>query len=268
MPDLIELRTWNFFDPETRVEDGEKGLVLRGKGAVFNRWYNVGGFREQVSPTAFNKTLKDHPDIRGMFNHDPNFLLGRTKSETMRLSVDERALNYEIDIDRDDSQAMSVAAKIRRGDVDGSSMAFMAVKDTWEEEKDSSGKVTRISRTLEEVRLIETGPVVFPASPTTSVKVRSAFYGSGARIDYEHLASIIVKRQSGMPLLPDDERVLKDAIDSLRSMIDADPLEAPETSPAHTEPTPKPPANVQALRMRLSRATGLAQVIRSISDPA
>ena len=37
-------------------------------------------FLETISPRAFDKALSNPDDVRALFNHDPNVLLGRTSS--------------------------------------------------------------------------------------------------------------------------------------------------------------------------------------------
>lgn len=84
-----EVRTFDVQDLELRM-DGDKPTVV-GYGAVFNSMSNdLGGFREYISPKAFEGRLDD--DVRFLFNHDPNYVLARTTNGTLRLSVDEKGL--------------------------------------------------------------------------------------------------------------------------------------------------------------------------------
>lgn len=155
---------------ETR-EDGSK--VLTGYGAVFYRKNDAGttyslwdGMEERIAPTAFDRALKDGDDTRGLFNHDPNMLLGRTASGTMRLSTNKRGLKYEIDMP-DTTTGRDVEQMINRGDLSGSSFSFSIEKVRWEQTDDLE------IRTIEQVRLFDTGPVTFPAYPSTTAGVRS-----------------------------------------------------------------------------------------------
>jgi len=178
---------------ETRAQEAEDYIRITGYGAVFGKRYKVMGFSEQIAEGAFTKTLEGTPDIRGMFNHSPDFLLGRTKSGTMDVREDKRGLAYEIRADKMDPQAQSVSRKIERGDVDGSSMAFFVHREEWEEK---DGKPTL--RTIKEIELIETGPVTMPASPATTSKIARSLEETG--IDFEALTGFAIKRRAGFSL--------------------------------------------------------------------
>lgn len=160
--------------PEIRVENRDGKNTVVGYGAVFYRDGTPGteykmfsDLVERISPGAFSRALKEKHDAAGLFNHDPNMLLGRVSSGTMRLAVDERGLRYEIDLP-DTTVAKDVAASIARGDVQGSSFAFKVTKQSWSEQKDGPD-----IRTIEDLDLFDTGPVVFPAYSGTTTGLRS-----------------------------------------------------------------------------------------------
>ena len=50
-----------------------------------------------IAPGAFRKTIQES-DVRALFNHDPNFVLGRNKAGTLRLYEDGDGLGYEVDL--------------------------------------------------------------------------------------------------------------------------------------------------------------------------
>lgn len=145
--------------------DGEPPR-LTGYAAVFNSLSeDLGGFREQIKSGAFSKTLTES-DVRALWNHDPNIVLGRTRSGTLRLREDNIGLAFEIDLP-DTQQARDLIVLARRGDVDQMSFGFRTIKDGW----DTVGE--QIVRTLVEVQLFDVSPVTFPAYPQTSANVRS-----------------------------------------------------------------------------------------------
>jgi HK97 family phage prohead protease len=148
--------------------------VIVGYGAVFYNPDDPGteyeawkGIAERVARTAFDRALKDKDDVRGLFNHDPNFVLGRTTAGTMRLSVDKRGLRYEIDV-ADTQAGRDVVTSIGRGDLDGSSFSFNVDDQGWDE---SNAK--RPVRVIKSVRLFDVGPVTFPAYEATTTGLRA-----------------------------------------------------------------------------------------------
>lgn len=149
----------------SRRDDGKVGIV--GTAAVVESLSDeIFGFREKIAPGAFANALKKS-DVRGLFNHDPNYVLGRVKSGTMTLRADEKGLHYEI-AELPESRA-DVAEAIQRGDVDGNSFAFTVEKDEWEYRKDGSA-----IRTITEFgELFDVGPVTYPAYPATTVSARA-----------------------------------------------------------------------------------------------
>lgn len=168
------------FPGTVRIEkraDGTPQIV--GYGAVFYRandpgteyelWRNV---VERVASQAFASALSRPDDVRGLFNHDPNFVLGRSAAGTMRLSVDERGLRYEID-PPDTQQARDLMASIERGDITGSSFSFSVNKESWSTPADGGLEV----RTIEDVTLYDVGPVTFPAYEATTTGTRGKAIG-------------------------------------------------------------------------------------------
>jgi len=150
---------------ELRVVGDDGKTRIAGSAAVFNQLSeDLGGFREKIAPGAFKNSLGG--DVRALFNHDANFILGRTKSKTLRLNEDRNGLHFEID-PPDSDWARHVVAAIERGDVSGASFGFRARGDDWEE---VDGEIVR---TLLDVELFDVSPVVFPAYPQTDVALRA-----------------------------------------------------------------------------------------------
>lgn len=159
-----------FFDCEVRMAgDGEQRRIV-GHGAVFEQLSeNLGGFREMIMPGAFADTIGTD-DVRSLFNHDPNMILGRNRSGTLRLAEDGTGLKYEVD-SPDTSYARDLEVSVDRGDVTQGSFGFVATEESWiaPGELDPNLPV----RKLIKVRLYDVGPVTFPAYPTTDVSVRA-----------------------------------------------------------------------------------------------
>lgn len=162
----IERRIFNSSGLEVRAGEGDDAQpVLTGYAAMFDELSeDLGGFRERIAPGAFAKALGG--DVRALFNHDGNLILGRTKAKTLRLSEDQRGLQVEI-MPPDTAAARDLMTSIKRGDVDQMSFGFRTIKDSWDE---VDGEIVR---TLIEVRLFDVSPVTFPAYPQTEIALRS-----------------------------------------------------------------------------------------------
>ena len=150
---------------ELREEDDK--ITAVGYAAVFNSTsQNLGGFVERVAPNAFRKTLQE-ADVRALFNHEPDGLLGRTSNGTLRLMEDDYGLRYEVDLPNT-TLGRDVAELLRRGDLSGSSFGFRMIGDTWDSTDDGFPL-----RTLTEIALRDVGPVVFPAYLAAEASLRS-----------------------------------------------------------------------------------------------
>lgn len=165
---------------ESRADDSGKKMIV-GYAAVFHdpsdagtQYRLWGNAVERIMPGAFDAAIAED-DVRGLTNHDANWLLGRTKSKTVRLSVDKIGLRYEIDVP--DTQAgHDTLISLERGDLDGSSFAFDVYgkrgRVQWVEEVIDS--VSLEVREIHECELYDVGPVTFPAYGSTTSGVRSA----------------------------------------------------------------------------------------------
>lgn len=160
----VERRTFTVAAKRAAGEGGK--ITLAGHAAVFDTPYDLGWFTESVARGAFTDTIKSD-DIRALFNHDPNIILGRNKAGTLRLSEDDKGLAIEIDLP-DTQTARDIAASIERGDVSQMSIGFEAIEETWEFVENQNDK-----RTIKRAKLWDVSPVVFPASPTTDIAKRS-----------------------------------------------------------------------------------------------
>lgn len=146
-----------------------KPPMLEGHAAVFNSLSeDLGGFREQILPGAFAEAI-EKDDVRALFNHDSNFVLGRNVSGTLRLAETVRGLAFEIDLPETPTIRDLVAAPIERGDVSQMSFGFSVRPGGQDWAKNDEGQVIR---SLKKVRLYDVSPVTFPAYRATDVAVR------------------------------------------------------------------------------------------------
>lgn len=159
-----ETRFFKIDNFEIRSEGDEKRVI--GYGAVFNTLSNdLGGFTERIDPKAFDGRTDD--DVRFLLNHDPNFIYGRTTAGTLRLSIDEKGLRYEVDMP-DTQSARDLEVSLERGDINQSSFAFTVEEDSWDQSDNG------VIRTINKVsRLYDVSAVTYPAYEEASVALRS-----------------------------------------------------------------------------------------------
>lgn len=147
-------------------EEGEQ-KYFEGAAVSFGVTTDMGWFTEEIAPGAMDEVMDD--DVRGLFNHDPDVVLGRNKSGTMQLIVDAKEARYRILYNPNDPDHVRVMEKVKRGDVSQSSFAFSVKDDKWETR---NGKDHRIVMKLK--RWYDVAPVTYAAYLSTSVAARSA----------------------------------------------------------------------------------------------
>ncbi len=163
----IERRTFDVtsLSIETR-ELGEAERIV-GHAAVFETIGDGGWFREKVAPGAFSKSI-GQDDIRALFNHDPNYVLGRNKAGTLTLREDEKGLWIEVD-PPDTQFARDLKTSITRGDITQMSFGFEIINEERQKGTDKEPDLF----TLREVKLWDVSPVTFPFYAQTDVSVHS-----------------------------------------------------------------------------------------------
>lgn len=164
-----ELRTYTASQPMTlrTLANGTKQIA--GYAIVWNSpSVDLGGFVEVCDPAMLDRTRKQNPDILALRDHKQELLLGRTTAGTLQLRTDSKGLAFTISLPAtpigDDT-----AENVRLGNLSGVSFGFICEKDSWT--VDTTGQVTR---TLQDVTLLEISPTSFPAYTDTSVSTRSA----------------------------------------------------------------------------------------------
>ena len=149
---------------ETRSDD--TGMYIEGYFSVFNSNYEIyPGCTESVAPGAFSNTLGG--DIKALCDHDTRLVLGRNKAGTLELREDSHGLWGRITINPNDSDAVNLYERVKRGDVDQCSFGF----DIREEEADFRDDGS-VHFTIREVELYEVSVVTFPAYEETLVSAR------------------------------------------------------------------------------------------------
>lgn len=188
---------------------------MRGYAIRYNEWsVPMMGFKERVAASGPQRALKEKQDVRALWNHDSNFVLGRSANDTLALASDDDGLRVEID-PPDTQWARDARESVRRGDVNQMSFAFRVVSkdgEKWWEDKDGLA-----FRELLDFDLLDVSPVTFPAYPQTSITTRD-----------QHALVALRKLEHGLELT-DEER---SAIEVPRVVIQGfTPSEPPEPEP-------------------------------------
>lgn len=153
-------------DFKTR-EDGED-LTIEGYFAVFNSIYDMGsGMSESIAPGAFASSMEN--DVRALTNHDTTLVLGRTRANTLEIKEDDHGLWGRVTINPNDSDAMNLYERVKRGDVDQCSFGFDIKSEETDFRDDGS-----VHWTITDIELYECSVCTFPAYQETSVSVSRA----------------------------------------------------------------------------------------------
>lgn len=172
----------SFPGPELKVVEGGKMPTLVGRLATYNEWGHVksrleGEFVERMSPGAFTKTLGEHrAQIRVLFQHGEHPTVGMFPLGTIedlnetRAGVDYAVKMFDTDYNRELLPALEAGQF-------GSSYTFRAPKDKrsieYRPKRSDYNPEGLPEVTVQEVRMFEFGPCMFPVYAGTSAGVRS-----------------------------------------------------------------------------------------------
>lgn len=149
---------------EVRADDD--GVLVEGYAAVFNQATSIGSyFREVIAPGAFSEAI-GRDDVVFLINHE-GLPLARTRSGTLELSQDDHGLKIRTRLDAEDPDVRSIIGKMKRGDLDKMSFAFMPEVQEWDETGDMP------LRTIRKAALFDVSIVTTPAYDGTEIGLRS-----------------------------------------------------------------------------------------------
>lgn len=145
-----------------------KGKTLSGYAAVFNSEANLGDFQELIRPGAFAKSLATGSNVRALYHHQGDALLGTTRGNTLQLREDSHGLAFTLALP-DTTHGRDLAILVDRGDVSGCSFGFRVAPggDRWEQ------RGAQLVRELLAVELMEVTLTADPAYQDTTVAMRS-----------------------------------------------------------------------------------------------
>ena len=163
---------------ERRAKGETNAAHIYGRAIVYNAWTTLYesksySWREIIRPGAVTKALAEKQDVRCLFNHNANYVLGRTTSGTLTLSQDDQGV--DMDCEAPDTQLIRdmVLSPMERQDITGQSFAFLirmgGQKLTIREEND----MVIEEREITDIDLFDLGPVTYPQYEETTVALRS-----------------------------------------------------------------------------------------------
>ena len=147
------------------IELRAEGRRLIGHAARFGVEARIGDFTEVIQAGAFTASLASGRDVLALVDHNPEKLLARSKSGTLRLAEDSTGLAFEINLPST-QVASDVLALAERNDLGGMSFGFLPAKggEHWDGNR----------RTLTAVDLFEVSVVSsWAAYEGTTVNARS-----------------------------------------------------------------------------------------------
>ena len=150
----------------TRAEESEEERLIEGYFALYEQETELfDGIFEIITKGAFDNTLNN--DVRALWNHNTQFVLGRSKNGSLQLKTDEKGLFGIIKLPKT-QYAEDLHELVKRGDIDQCSFGFNILAEDLEELA-SGGYRWRIN----EIDLHEISVVTFPAYENTTVQARA-----------------------------------------------------------------------------------------------
>lgn len=163
----MEQRFFQMSEVTTRSENNDP--ILEGYFVRYDDVYHVAeGATESIQRGALTDAIGG--DVRALYNHNSDIVLGRTSAGTLSLKDTEKGLWGSIQINSKDSQAMDAYQRIARGDVSGCSFGFDIAKDGQKYDVKEDGTVHFTITKIDP--LYEISAVTFPAYKATHIEAR------------------------------------------------------------------------------------------------
>jgi HK97 family phage prohead protease len=149
----------------TRDEQTPDERIVEGYFALYESETELWeGSYEIISKGAFDSSL--NKDVRALWNHNTQYVLGRSKNGSLTLKADDKGLFGTIKLPNT-QYANDLYELVSRGDIDQASFGFNIIDEELEELA-SGGYRWR----LKDVDLHEISVVTFPAYENTTVQAR------------------------------------------------------------------------------------------------
>lgn len=163
--EFIKRESYFKSDFKTREDGSQK--IIEGYFVVYDQRTELwDGYYEEICPGACAASISKN-DIRALYNHDTNIVLGRKSANTLTVRNDEHGIYGSVSVNQADTEAMNIYERVKRGDINGCSFGFYPTVEERHEEPDGS-----IVYKVREADVLEISVCPFPAYPTTSIQAR------------------------------------------------------------------------------------------------
>ena len=115
------------------------------------------GYTEMIAAGAFREWLGTSPDVKCLKNHNPDLILGRTKSSTLTLQDGPDALRFRVQLDKSSQAHRDIYAQVQRGDLNECSFAFVCHSEAMQPGTD--GQQVRV---VKKADLLDVSIVTYP----------------------------------------------------------------------------------------------------------
>lgn len=203
--------------------------IVEGYAIVFNSQSEDLGFYETISPSAVTEDTINTSDVFCLFNHNPDKVLARCRygEGSLSLSIDEKGLKYSFQAPNTEL-GNELIEHIRRGEIDGSSFAFIVSADEGSEVWENINGTTH--RTINKIEcLVDVSPVWQPAYSATSVNARAK------EMLNEMEKEKLEKLDNEKDIKPTEEQVEEETTDTKEVDTKADELPEDEETTTDTE---------------------------------
>lgn len=161
------------------AEEGKEGRAIGGIAAIVETpavlWESEWNgrkeiYQEIIKRGAFDDVLGD--DVRALFNHNSDKVLGRTTAGTLKIYLTSNGdLGYDVPDVPDTTFGNDLLVNVRRGEVNQSSFGFYVGEDI--KTSVETDKEIVYTRTIVKFRqLDDVSPVTFPAYQQTLTELR------------------------------------------------------------------------------------------------
>lgn len=203
--------------------------TVEGYAIVFNSQSEDLGFREVITPSAVTEDTINTSDVFCLFNHNPDKVLARCRygEGSLSLSIDEKGLKYSFQAPNTEL-GNELIEHIRRGEIDGSSFAFIVSSEEGSEVWENINGTTH--RTINKIEcLVDVSPVWQPAYSATSVNARAK------EMLNEMEKEKLEKLDNEKDIKPTEEQVEEETTDTKEVDTKADELPEDEETTTDTE---------------------------------